>query len=326
MVAFAAAATGVPAGPSGAQGQALSGGAYGHFTTVSLFGGPPGPNGPAPQVTLPPNGTDTPLTGEEASASAVYGPAKIFGGRSDDKLAANPGSGPIKVSTEGKPGAGGYVTSTASIVLHPKPVPVQCQGEPPGSTNCQAVGGFGPSPPTEGDELHSTCTADASGATGSTRIVKGVIATATDPDGAPINIEPLPDNPPPNYTRQGQLTNVGDNYRIVYNEQIKEGDRSITVNAVHMYLLGPIALGEQILGQVKCSAAGVTAGPRQAQAPASTSPTTGATTSSSGDDDGTSILPIAAAVGGVVLLGAVLIALAVRRRRKSAGEQWLDSP
>lgn len=47
----------------------------------------------------------------------------------------------------------------------------------------------------------------------------------------------------------------------VYNEQVVNPDGSITVNAGHQYLLGPIAVGDLILGQVVC---GVTVPPQPA--------------------------------------------------------------
>jgi hypothetical protein len=239
-------------------------------------------------------------------------------------------SGPIKVSTRGKPGPGGFVTSTAEIGRHPAPKGVQCQDEPEQSTNCPAIGGFGPNPPTAGDELHSTCSADGSGATGSARFVNAVISLSTDTEGNPTGTEPVPDNPPPNYTKEGQLTNVGDNFRIVYNEQIKGTDGSITVNAIHMYLLGPIAVGESILGQVRCSTGGAvppgpsvplptTAAPAPVAAPAAAPPKE--------EDSGGSAVPLAVG-GGVVVAGAAGAALWAqsRRRKGTGGEPPLDSP
>ena len=327
VVTFGAASL-APFAPAAAQARGLSGGAYGHYTNVGLFGGPPGANGPAPVVTLPATGADPALTASEQTASAVYGPAKIFGGKWPPNVAVAPGSGPITVSTKGKTGPGGYVTSTADIVQFPKPLPVQCEGQPMGSTNCTAPGGFGPNPPTEGDELHSTCTADAKGVTGSTRFVKAILSTATDADGNPINEEPVPDNPPVNYTRTGQLTNVGDNYRIVYNEQIKEGD-GITVNAVHIYLLGPIAIGESILGQVRCSAGGaVTEGPSTTQAPATSapSPTASAPQPPADEGSGSSLVPIVLGSGGALVAGAVGLTLWARSRRRTPDGQSLNDP
>lgn len=317
------------AATSDAQAPGLSGGAFGHYTNVGLFGGPQGAKGPAPQVTLPADGADPALVATEPSAQAVYGPAKIFGGIWPPNLSEAPPSGPISVSTKGKAGPDGSMTSTADIVLFPTPLPVQCGGQPPGSTNCTAPGGFGPSPPTEGESLHSECTATASGATGTTRFVKAVLATETDPEGDPINEEPVPDNPPPNYTRTGQLTNVGDNFKIVYNEQIKDPNGSLTVNAVHLFLLGPIAVGEQILGQVRCS----TGGPASSIPPSSSvsaPPTSGARpsvaplpTTKADDGGGGPVIPLAAGAGALAV-GAVGFSLWARRRRRGSGEQPLE--
>lgn len=261
LVALGAATFGFT-GSSAADISEVSGSAFGHYTNVSLFGGPSSAKGPAPTVTLPANGADPALIAKEASAKAVYGPATIFGGKwpADQDIA--PPSGPITVTTKGTTGSGGFVTSTVDIVLRNPPNPA-------------SPGGFGPTVPSEGDELHSTCTASEAGVTGSVRFVNAVLSTSTDESGEPKDREPIPDNPPVNYTRTGQITNVGDNWKIIFNEQVVEPGGSITVNAVHMFLLGPIAVGEQILGQVKCSArvvAGSAAPASSAADPGSSSP------------------------------------------------------
>jgi hypothetical protein len=59
-------------------------------------------------------------------------------------------------------------------------------------------------------------------------------------------------HPPVNYTRSGTIDHVGDRWRIVLNEQIENPDGSLTVNAAHMFLLGPIAVGEMIIGSSTC--------------------------------------------------------------------------
>ena len=306
----------VSVSPSVGQAAGLTGGAYGRYTTVGLFGGPPSPNGPVPQVALPPAGADPAVTATEPSATVAYGPARIFGGRWPPNVAVAPPSGPITVSTRGKPGPGGFVTSTADIVQFSTPRRVQCEGDPSGSTNCTAPGGFGPSPPTEGEELHSTCTADAKGATGSATFVKAVLAKATDAEGNPTDEEPVPDSPPANYTREGQLTNVGDSYRIVYNEQIKDPNGSITVNAVHLFLLGPVAVGEQILGQVRCGTGGAVS-----DGPTSSSPTSSPSAAppivpGDGGSGGAGV-PLALGGGGALLVGVASLVIWTRSRRRS---------
>jgi hypothetical protein len=97
-----------------------------------------------------------------------------------------------------------------------------------------------------------SCTANAEGITGTTRFVKGLLATATDAEGEPTASEPIPDNPPVNYTRSGEISNVGDVFTVVFNEQIHNPDGSLTVNAIHMYLFGPVAVGEMVKGQATC--------------------------------------------------------------------------
>ena len=317
--------------PAGADVTAVSGGAFGHYTKVSLFGGPSVPVGPLPDVRLPATGADPALTGYEAAGSAVYGPAHIFGGVWPADVDIAPPSGPITVSTKGTIGARGSVTSSVDIVLRTPRDP-------------KSPGGWGPLPPTQGDELHSTCTASESGVTGSTRLVNAVMSKATTPAGEPLNEERIPDNPPVNYTREGVLTNVGDRYRIVYNEQFVDPDGgSITVNAVHMYLLGDIAVGEQIIGQVRCSVRGApfantppsVAQPTQTAPPSTTPATTAAPTTAAPpttaalvpgaqvpaaaetSGSGGSALPIA--LGAAVLVAGGAAAIAIRRGRAPRG-------
>jgi hypothetical protein len=67
-----------------------------------------------------------------------------------------------------------------------------------------------------------------------------------------IVTEDVPANPPVNYTKTGTIDHVGDSFRVVYNEQITAADGSITVNAVHMSLLGPTAVGDLVIAQSRC--------------------------------------------------------------------------
>ena len=254
---------------------AVRGSACGYTVSVGLFAGPPQQRGcgqqagspttaASPSVTLPPAGAAAPVTASDPDgAAAQYGPAVIMGGRWPDNVAAAPPSGPIAVSTEGSP-ASGKVTSSARIGLHPTPVPAGCYAgaAPP----CSSPGGFGPSP-VEGDELHVTCTASPDGVTGSATFKNAVVATSTDADGDPVDTEPIPESPPANYTRSGVITNVGDVFTAVYNEQIVNADGSLTVNGVHMYLFGPTAVGEVVKGQVTCGTTPAGAAAEDAQPP-----------------------------------------------------------
>jgi hypothetical protein len=230
----------------------VSGGACGYLTDVSLFGGPKNLRGcgqpssapatnAAPSVTLPSGGSATPISAtDDDGALAEYGPAKIFSGQypSNDANATSPPSGPLSVSTQGT--IGGSVTSSASVGRGSQP--------PPGLSSQPR--GVGPGP-IIADAVSSTCTAGASGVTGSVAITNGILNLSTTADGSPLNTEPVPANPPVNYTRTGVITNVGDNFRVVYNEQVTSGT-SITVNAVHMFLLGPTAVGELVIAQSRC--------------------------------------------------------------------------
>ena len=204
-------------------GTALAGGAYGYFTSVGLFGGAAATRGPEPSVTLPATGADPPLTATLPSARAAYGPAEIFT------------SGRIDVSTQGTAGAGGSSRSSASLTdVGPGPFVAQT--------------------------LTSTCTASSTGRSGSVTVAGGKITTS---EGANLDSEAddtivnVPANPAPNTTFEGKLESIGDSFRIVVNEQTTSGG-AITVNAMHMYLLGPTAVGEAIIGQSRCGATATT--------------------------------------------------------------------
>jgi len=208
--------------PGGAGATEVGGGAFGYFTDVSLFGGPSETRGPEPTVTLAADASNSPQDASIASAEAVYGPAVVFR------------SGQIAVHTEGALGADGSVTSSSSV-----------QGA---ADRAQRPGPF------LFDAAESTCTADEDGVTATATIAGGVVETSYDPGTqAPLQTEPVPTNPSPGHTVEGTIDHVGDSFRIVFNEQITNADGSITVNAAHMYLLGPIAVGEVIIGQSECA-------------------------------------------------------------------------
>jgi hypothetical protein len=201
----------------------VGGGAYGFYVSVGLFGGAPSTRGPAPTVSLPAGGSATPVTATAAEGNGVFGPASIFS------------SGQLDVSTQGVPG--GTVTSSAKVANVNK--------------STQEV--------FTAATASSTCTASSSGASGSTSLSGGRLVTS---EGANLDsdtddtVVTLPADPAPNTSYEGKIETVGDTFRYVFNEQIKNADGSITVNAAHQYLLGPTAVGEAIIGQSRC---GITA-------------------------------------------------------------------
>jgi len=139
---------------------------------------------------------------------------------------------------------------------------------------------------------------------GSTSFEGGVLATSTDKDGNPNDKEPVPNSPPPNYTRTGAVTHIGDKFKVVFNEQVEDG-ASITVNAVHEYLLGPAAVGEIIIGQSRCAIPPAT----PSASPAAQSST----------ESGSDAVPIVLGALGIALL-AVIAVLTIRRSRTKREE------
>lgn len=222
--------------PAAADVAAVTGSAYGYRAfNISLFGGAQPEQGPAPRVNLAADASNSPQAATAPSASVQYGPAVLFE------------SGAIEVRSEGRTGAGGSVTSSASAT------------------------GLGPGPFTAAS-TRSTCTASESAVTGSVTIADGRLVTKTNAGtGAPETTVTVPGSPPPNDTYTGTLDHVGDSFRIVFNEQVANPDGSLTVNAAHLYLLGPTARGDLVIGQSVC---GVTA----AGAPATTTTAPGAAT------------------------------------------------
>ncbi|HUR22559.1 MAG TPA: cadherin-like domain-containing protein, partial [Acidimicrobiales bacterium] len=226
--------------------QAIS---YNYYTNVSLFGGPYSLRGYGQAATASatasspsaacPEGVGTTSVTDPDGAKAQYGPAVIFGGIWPDSLSQAPPSGPLTSSVDCRPGAAGYVSTSTKAALMPG-----------GSAY---PGGVGPGP-FIADEVHTTCLARADGTYRvSTRIQNGILETRYDPQTQlAVQSEPVPANPPANYTREGTIDHVGDSYRIVFNEQIHHPDRTTTVNAAHMYLLGPTAVGDMVVGSSTC--------------------------------------------------------------------------
>jgi hypothetical protein len=199
----------------------MGGGAYGFYASVSLFGGPAVTRGPTPTVQLPAGGLDTPVTASDPSGLARFGPATIF---SSDTL---------DVSTRGTAAASASVTSSATIHN------VDKSGEEAFTAST----------------LGSTCAASATDVSGSTTVEGGklTVSQGADPDShADDVVVPVPLHPGVNTSYDGKIENVGDSFRVVFNEQTTAGD-AITVNAMHMYLLGPIAVGDVIVGQSRCT-------------------------------------------------------------------------
>lgn len=86
--------------------------------------------------------------------------------------------------------------------------------------------------------VNATCDATQAGVTGSSTLAGVNIP------GVSVNA-----NPAPNTTINLLLA------KIVFNEQIKGGDGSLTVNAVHIYLNAIVGSGDVVLAQAKCGPA-----------------------------------------------------------------------
>jgi hypothetical protein len=227
----------VPAGP--AHAGIVSGSACAYRSSVSLFGGPatvrgcgqtipPGDAGSAStEVTLPPGGSTTPVVAVDPDgARALYGPATLFGGRFIQEPAGQntvPPSGPLTAQTVG--------TATVRSVA-----------------TANAVG----PQPFYARSVVGACTAGTWGKTLTAQLVDAFVVTTTDFFGNPRTTVAVPRLPPVNYTVPFTINNVGDHGTLVFNERLDNPDGSTTVNAVHMYLQGPTAIGDMVIGQARC--------------------------------------------------------------------------
>ena len=210
----------------------VTGSALGYFSMVGLFGGPSNTRPcadnatntdcrPRPAVSLPEGGSADPVTASEASGDARYGPGIIFT------------SGPITVSTQGTTGPAGSVTSSTDIQ----------------QVNTSEVEVF------TADRVSSTCTASEAGVSGSTTVTNGILRISEgDPDveGDDTNIT-VPTNPAPNTSFEGVIEAVGDSFTYIFNEQITDpATGTLTVNAGHLILEGPTAVGDLFFGRAVC--------------------------------------------------------------------------
>lgn len=221
------------AAPAGAG--TLSGSACAYRVSLSLFGGPPSVRGcgqtippgtiasASPEVTLPPGGSTTPLVSVDLDgARAVYGPAVLFGGRFQPTGTA-PNSGPLLAQTGG-------TTAVQSSAL------------------ATAVG----PQPFSARSVVGSCVAMAGVTTFAVQLQEAVVVTSTDSFGNPTSTVSVPTNPPVGFAVPFVIDNVGDRGVVVFNERVANADGSTTLNAVHMYMQGPIALGDVVIGQARC--------------------------------------------------------------------------
>ncbi|MDQ3570709.1 MAG: hypothetical protein M3396_08865, partial [Actinomycetota bacterium] len=235
----------------GAGSFALSGASATHMTVTAVRGsaqtcravfnffGQPQPPVTGTTVTLPPGGSATPITASEPCTVRITFPNGTPG-----PIILSAAS--VDVRTQGTTGPTGSVTSTAT------------------ATDV----GTDPNEALQATSITSTCSASEAGVTGSTTVIGGTVVTDQNAGTTAV----VPENPTPNYAIEG-INGAGDRYRYVFNEQVVNPDGSITVRAVHLYLLGPNATGDVILGEVTCGVTTTTA-------PTTTSTTTAPTTTS----------------------------------------------
>jgi len=220
VVMVVATLVGVAAGPAQAVVNDAKGSAFGVFANIGFFGGPAFTDGPAPTVTLPPGGSG-PINASAPTRFIQFGPAVLFSSNSQT------------VSTQGTIGAGGSVTSSATV----------------NNVNTSTEETF------SATSISSSCTASDGGARSGTATVTGgmvqISEGAPGVDGDEVWVL-VPANPAPNTVIHGVIEGVGDSFDYVFNEQILNPDGSITVSAGHQKLYGPSAFGDIWVAQSVC--------------------------------------------------------------------------
>lgn len=207
----------------------VGGSAYGyHSYGVTIFGGAQPDKGPTPMATLAHDASNSPQSASSTSGLVTYGPATQF--TSDS----------ISVATSGSLGTSGSVTSSSDVT------DINKASTQPG-TGSEAL---------TADSISSGCSASTSGSSGSTTVTNGTVVTNNGTN--PPTVVNLPTTPAAGYSVTGGVvisSSDTEKFKYVFNERVKSG-RSIIVNAVHEYLLGPAEKGNLIIGQVICSTAG----------------------------------------------------------------------
>ncbi len=187
----------------------VTGSAYGERVQVTTALGVGVNSGPTPTVTLPAGGSVTPVTNNLATVT----------------VAGLLSTGVLTVSTQGTTGPGGSVQSSAQVA--------------------NPVLGLPLAPAVAADAVGSTCTADETGATGTTTVANVRIL------GAPVTVSTAPNT-------TVSVAGVG---TLFVNEQIVTGtapSQSITVNALRLQLNAPLGLGTGsiTIGQSVCGVVG----------------------------------------------------------------------
>jgi hypothetical protein len=235
-VAVSATVVGVGQSPAFAA-TAVKGSAFGYFTNVSLFGGPStllgyGQSGSAPavaatpSVTLPSTGGSVSLTDSDGS-KAAYGPAVIFGWY-DTATDTYVNSGSETVLTQGSISGSGSVLSRATVV------------------------NAGPGPLVM-PQIVTQCTRSGATTIASVTVSSGFVETSTDPNtGDVTSTQSIPTSPTAGTRINGTLDHIGDSFHIIFNEQTTNADGSKTIVGAHMYLEGPIAVGDMVIASATC--------------------------------------------------------------------------
>jgi hypothetical protein len=186
-------------------------------------GTPVGAASASPDVTLPPGGSARPLVAVDTDgARAVYDVPVLFGGRFLPDQTVPP-SGMLLAQTVG-------TTTVQSVALATL---------------------VGPQPFYARSVL-AACTAGSGSRVFAVQLTDAVVVTSTDRFGNPRTSVPVPTTPLVNFTVPYTINNVNDHGVTVFNERIDNADGSTTVNAAHMYLQGPTAVGDMVIGQARC--------------------------------------------------------------------------
>lgn len=223
------------------------------WANVSLFGGPSGSQGcgtqsssyasansASPSATLTAAGVVSNVDSD--GLMVTYGPANIVSSPYDSNDNTT-NTGALTAQTVWN-GTGNMTALSQAKALGPSPFWTKTP------TSWQTAADVG--------HAKATCSSSSTSNNGSVEIKNGVVDTAVDPEsGMPTAQTAVPNNPSQGYTVNFTVDTVSDEEwgYIVFNERSTDANGVLTINAAHMYLMGPIAVGDVIYGQVKCGRA-----------------------------------------------------------------------
>jgi hypothetical protein len=225
------------------------------YSNVSLFGGTAGSQGCGPQSSsysssnsLAPSATMLSGGGtinnvDSDGAMLTYGPANIVSSPYDSSDNTT-NTGVLTAQTSWNGSTGNVSALAQAKAIGPSPFWTKTP------TSWQTAADIG--------HVKTTCSSTSTTNNATVEIKNGVVDLALDPDtGYPTSQQSVATNPSQGLSYNFTIDTVSEDEwgYIVFNERTTNADGSLTVVGAHMYMMGPIAVGEVKYGEVTCGKA-----------------------------------------------------------------------